>query len=88
MENPLERNWIELAVLEYLNSKNRAVEIYHLRSRVAPGKEETAVHTIFALRDEGLLNVFEMPGGKMVEITPSGKAALLEVLTAHRHKCE
>ena len=74
--NLRERNWVEVQILNYLNDRGHAVPIYNLRDNLIPGKEETVVCTVFDLSREGLVNIFELPGGKMTEITSMGKASL------------
>ena len=86
--SPLERNWVEVRILDWLNNNPHMISVYHLRDNLIPGKEETVVCTLFNLKNEGLVNIYDLLGEKMVEITGVGKSTLLEILTAHRHSCE
>jgi hypothetical protein len=84
---PAERNWLEVRILNRLNDAGHAVALYDLRDLV-PEKQETIVNLIFDMKGDGLLGIFELSGGgKMVDITASGKAALFDFLTAGRNTC-
>lgn len=82
----LNRNWVEVRILNRLNDRGHAVSLYDLRD-IIEGKRETIVNTLFSLRDEGLVNIFEIAdGAKMVDITNTGKGILRGVLAAGRHR--
>jgi len=85
--NPFDRNWLEIRILNRLNDRGHAVTLREIRDLV-PDMQESITCTVFAMNDEGLVHIFEPPrhDGKLVEITPMGKAVLLEVLS--RPKCD
>lgn len=87
VETPPDRNLVEVRILNCLNDTGHAVDLNHLRKTLVPDKEDTVVCTMFDLRGEGLVNIFDITGGKMIEITAAGKTALLETLKANRHRC-
>lgn len=79
--NPLDVNWLELRILNRLNDRGHAVSIVDLRDNLAPGHHESTVNLIFDMGTEGWVRIFETPGGiKMVEIAPSGRALLLDLM--------
>lgn len=82
--DPLERNWIEIQILSKVNERGHAVTIFEIRDELVPNMHETVVCTIFNLRKEGLLRIFDIGGAKMADITATGKAALFGALTAKR----
>jgi CTP-dependent riboflavin kinase len=85
--DPLERNWVEVRILNRLNDRGHAVSLLELRNNLVPNMEETIVCTVFNLKDEGLVTVFEVPGGKMVDITAHGRDVLLKAIS-NRNRCD
>ena len=82
---PSEVNWLEIRILNRLNDRRHPVALRDLRENLVPNLQETIVCTCANMRDEGLVNMFEIPGqsGKLVEITAVGKAVLFDVLNSH-----
>jgi hypothetical protein len=84
-KDPFAMNWLEIRILNRLADRGHAVTLHDLKENLVPGKQETVVNTIFHMRDEGLVRVFEPPkGGKLVEITAIGKAVLHDVMISSR----
>lgn len=81
-------NWLEIRLLNRLADRGHAVTLHDLKENLVPGKRESVVNTIYHLKDEGLLNVFEPDGGgQLVEITAIGRAVLRDVMVRSRHGC-
>lgn len=82
-------NWIELRILNRLADRGHAVSLHDMKENLVPGKLETVVNTIFHLRDEGLVKIFEPKrGGQFVAITAVGRARLHDVMVQSRHGCD
>lgn len=84
--DPFERNWLEVRILNRLNDRKHPINLRELRDNLVANKEDTIVCTIFNLRDEGLVKIRETSilNDKLVEITPLGKAILLDILSGNR----
>jgi predicted MarR family transcription regulator len=80
--DPLKRNWLEIRILNRLNDRGHAIGLQDLRDNLVQDMRETIVLAIFKMQKEGLLNTFEVQGGKMVDITEGGKTALADIQAA------
>jgi len=87
-EDPLKRNWLEIRILNRLNDRGHAIGLEDLRNNLVPDMNESIVLAIFKMKKEGLLRIFEVQGGKMVDITTEGGLALSEIQTAGKEDNE
>jgi hypothetical protein len=88
-KDPFAMNWLEVRILNRLADRGHAVALHDMKENLVPGKTETVVNTIYHLRDEGLINIFEPEmGGHLVEITAIGKAVLRDVMVHSRNRCD
>lgn len=87
--DPFAMNWLEVRILNHLSDRGHPVGLHAMKDGLVPGSTTSVVNTIFHLRDEGLVKIFETAlGGQLVDITAVGKAVLHDVLVHSRHNCD
>lgn len=75
-ETPIERNWLEIRLLNHLYDSGHSVGLGDLRENLVAGMGETIVNTLFDMEKEALVTIVGDPGSKRVCITGRGKSAL------------
>ena len=81
VEDPFERNWLEIRILIHLNNFHHPITLHEMKETLVPDMQESIVWTTFHLMNGGLLEIRDMGGGKFVQITPQGRNVLAVILS-------
>lgn len=84
--DPFERNWLEIRILIHLNQFHHPITMTEIEA-IQVADKGSIVWTMFHLRDDGLLEIRDMGGGKFAQITPMGRNVLAMILSG-RASCD
>lgn len=80
VSDPFERHFLEVRILIHLNEFRHLILLDEV-SRLVPDHEMTTIDYTYRLKDDGLVTISEIGGGRFVQITPQGRNVLATILS-------